>query len=59
MVIDTRAAEIVRFEVELEVGFGGDGLEDADGLGGDFRACEVGGGSIKIDKLGQEGVFGQ
>lgn len=39
MVINTGTTEIMRLEVEAEVGFGGDGLEDADGLGGHFWAC--------------------
>jgi hypothetical protein len=38
MVVNPGSSEVVRLDVELEVGFGGDGLEHSDGFAGDFRA---------------------
>lgn len=39
MVVDPGSSEMVRLDVELEVGPLGDGLEDTDGFMGDLGAC--------------------
>jgi hypothetical protein len=38
VVVNPGSSKVVRFNVELEVSLGGDGLEDSDGFAGDFRA---------------------
>jgi hypothetical protein len=36
MVINTGTTKVMRFDVEFEVGFSGDGLQDSNGFGGDL-----------------------
>jgi hypothetical protein len=38
VVVDSGSSKVMRLDVELEVGLGGDGLEHSDGFAGDFRA---------------------
>jgi hypothetical protein len=52
VVVNSGTSKVVRLDVELEVGLGGDGLEHTNGFAGDFRAWQrEGEASSQVDVL--------